>query len=51
VADLYGGLRFLPQTLFIDREGNIAKTMYGIKSKDEFEHSIKEFVGEGNGRP
>jgi peroxiredoxin len=51
VADLYGGLRFLPQTLFIDREGNIVKSMYGIKSKDEFEHSIKEFVGERNGRP
>lgn len=51
VADLYGGLRFLPQTLFIDREGNIVKTMYGIKSKDEFEQSIKELVGERNGRP
>ena len=51
VADLYGGLRFLPQTLFIDREGNIVKTMYGIKSKDEFEQSIKELLGERNGRP
>jgi peroxiredoxin len=51
VADLYGGLRFLPQTLFIDREGNIVRTMYGIKSKDDFEQSIKEFVGERNGRP
>ena len=44
VADLYGGLRFLPQTLFIDREGNIVRTMYGIKSKGDFEQSIKEFV-------
>jgi len=50
VADLYGGLRFLPQTLFIDREGNIVKTMYGIKSKEDFEHSIKEFVGQRDGR-
>jgi peroxiredoxin len=51
VANLYGGLRFLPQTLFIDRGGNIVKTIYGIKSKEDFEHSIKEFVGERNGRP
>ncbi len=50
VADLYGGLRFLPQTLFIDREGHIVKTKYGIESKDDFEESIKEFVGERNGR-
>jgi len=51
VADLYGGLRFLPQTLLIDPEGNIVKTMYGIKSKDEFEQNIKDFVGGRNVRP
>lgn len=51
VADLYGGLRFLPQSLFIDREGNIVKTGYGIKTKEDFELGITEFLGEREGRP
>jgi peroxiredoxin len=51
VADLYGGLRFLPQTFFVDREGNIVRTSYGIKSKEEFEQGIREFLGERDGRP
>jgi len=45
VADVYGGLRFLPQTIFIDRDGNIVKTTYGIESKDKFEESIQHLVG------
>ena len=42
VGDAYGGLRFLPQTFFIGRDGKIIKHSFGIKSKSDFEEAIKE---------
>jgi len=42
VGDAYGGARFLPQTFFIDRNGNIIKHSFGIKSKSDFEEAIKQ---------
>src|SRR5437868_4195356 len=42
VGDAYGGLRFLPQTFFIGRDGKIIKHSFGIKSKSDFEDAIKQ---------
>ena len=41
VRDSYGGARFLPQTFLVDREGRIIKSIVGIKSRNDFEESIK----------
>jgi len=42
VGDAYGGLRFLPQTFFIGRDGKIIKHSFGIKSKSDFKDAIKQ---------
>jgi peroxiredoxin len=42
VGDAYGGMRFLPQTFFISRDGKIIKHSFGIKSKIDFEDDIKQ---------
>jgi peroxiredoxin len=45
VADAYGGLRFLPQSFFIGRDGRVIKQTYGVRSKDEFEDDIRRAMG------
>src|SRR3984893_4584128 len=45
VGDAYGGTRFLPQSFLIDREGRIVKSIFGIKSKSDFEENIKQLLG------
>ena len=42
VGDAYGGLRFLPQTFFIGRDGKIIKHSFGTNSKSDFEDAIKQ---------
>jgi len=44
VGDAYGGTRFLPQTFFITPEGKISATSVGIKTKDDFENSIRQLL-------
>ena len=46
VGDAYGGARFLPQTFFIDRDGNITGSAVGMKSKNEFENLVKQLLAE-----
>ena len=41
VVDAYGGLRFLPQTFFIGRDGRILERTYGIRTKEELEADIR----------
>ena len=41
VGDAYGGARFLPQTFLVDREGRITKSIVGIKSRNDFEESVR----------
>ena len=43
-ADNYGGLRFLPQTFFIARDGKIARTVIGMRSKKDFETTIEQLL-------
>jgi len=45
VADAYGGLRFLPQSFFIGRDGNIVKQTFGVRGKEDFENDIRQALG------
>jgi peroxiredoxin len=44
VADLYGGGRLLPQSVFITRDGEILQTMIGMRDRKEFEAAIEELL-------
>ena len=41
VASLYGGVQFLPETFYIDRQGKIVDKTFGLKGRGEIEDSIK----------
>jgi peroxiredoxin len=44
VGDAYGGARFLPQTFFINRDGQITGSATGMKSKSELAGLIHKVV-------
>jgi peroxiredoxin len=44
VADNYGGLRLLPQTIFITRDGKIVQTAIGMRSGKDFETIIEQLL-------
>jgi len=46
VADLFGGLKAVPTTLIIDRQGRIAATHVGLCQKSEYEGDIKAVLNE-----
>ncbi|HLJ90266.1 MAG TPA: TlpA disulfide reductase family protein [Candidatus Angelobacter sp.] len=48
VAGFYGGVRYLPQTFFIDRQGNIVRSSLGFRSKEDFDGSIKQLLSENH---
>jgi peroxiredoxin len=41
VAQAYGGLQFLPFTLYIDRDGRVVDRKFGLRSRSEIENEIK----------
>jgi peroxiredoxin len=45
VADLYGGMQFLPTTFYIDRQGKIVDRVFGLVSHSEIESNIKKALG------
>jgi peroxiredoxin len=45
VEDQYGGVQFLPATLYINREGMIVDKVFGLKGRGEIEDSIKKALG------
>ena len=49
VADLYGGMQFLPTTFYIDRQGKIVDRVFGLVSHSEIEGNIKKALGTGAG--
>lgn len=52
VADVYGGVRFMPQSFFIDRAGKIAKTSLGLTDKHDLEAGLKSLLPySGTGPP
>ena len=44
-ASLYGGVESLPTTFIIDRNGRVAATHIGLRSKSVFEDDIKQLLG------
>jgi len=44
VGDAYGGARLLPQTFLIDRDGQIVKSLMGIRTQGDFENNIKQLL-------
>ena len=44
VGDAYGGVQFLPESFYIDRNGKIVDKAFGLKGKGEIEDAIKKIV-------
>jgi len=44
VANSYGGVRFMPQSFFIDRDGKISKTSIGLTSRKDLEDGISALL-------
>ena len=44
VAQKYGGIRYIPTTFIIDKQGNITKKHIGYTSKETFEEEIKKLL-------
>ena len=47
IASDYGGVQFLPETFFIDRDGKVTGKVFGLKSRSEIEDEIKKALGSG----
>ncbi len=45
VSAAYGGVRQLPQTFFVDRDGRIIRRTYGIRTKDDLDADIRSALG------
>ena len=48
VGDAYGGVQFLPETFYIDRNGKIIDKAFGLKGRGEIEDEIKKIVGQSS---
>ena len=46
VASDYGGIAFLPETVFITRDGKISEKTIGLRSKAEIEESIRQVLSQ-----
>lgn len=46
ISDLFGGLKAVPTTLIIDRQGRIAATHLGLCQKSEYESDIVAVLNE-----
>ena len=47
VIDAYGGVQFLPETIYINRDGKVVEKVFGLKGKGEIEDYIKKSLTEG----
>jgi peroxiredoxin len=47
VEQAYGGIQFLPVTVFVDRDGKIVDKVYGLKGRAEIEDNIKKSLAKG----
>jgi thiol-disulfide isomerase/thioredoxin len=45
VGDAYGGVQFLPETFYIDRDGKVVDKAFGLKGRGEIEDDIKKILG------
>lgn len=44
VGQAYGGVPFMPETFYIDRNGKIIENSFGLKSKSEIEDGMKKII-------
>lgn len=44
VGQAYGGVPFMPETFYIDRNGRIVDSAFGLKSKGEIEDNTKKII-------
>jgi len=44
VGDEYGGVQFLPESFYIDRNGKVVDKAFGLKGRGEIEDEIKKIV-------
>jgi hypothetical protein len=44
VGDAYGGVQFLPENFYIDRNGTLVARAFGLKSRSEIEDEIKAII-------
>ena len=44
VGQSYGGIPFMPETFYIDRNGKIIDNAFGLKSKSEIEDDMKRII-------
>lgn len=51
IADEYGGIRYLPQTFFVDHAGRIVKSTRGIHDRAELEAEILQLLKRGGRVP
>lgn len=47
VGSAYGGVQFLPETFYIDREGKVVDKVFGLKGRHEIEDNVKKILGQG----
>lgn len=47
VEENYGGIQFLPVTIFVGRDGKIVDKVFGLKGRAEIEENIKKALGQG----
>lgn len=48
VGDAYGGVQFLPETFYIDRNGKVLDKGFGLKGRNEVEDDIKKILAQGS---
>jgi len=44
VGDAYGGVQFLPESFYIDRNGKVVDKAFGLKGRGEIEADIKKII-------
>ena len=44
VGDAYGGVQFLPENFYIDRNGKVVDRAFGLKGRGEIEDEIKRII-------
>jgi thiol-disulfide isomerase/thioredoxin len=48
VGDAYGGVQFLPETFYIDRNGKVIDKAFGLKGRGEIEDDIKKILAQNS---
>lgn len=46
IADTYGGVQFLPESFYLDKDGKILERAFGLKGRGEIEDNIKKALGQ-----